>query len=141
VHIIGSELTAGQLYGVLKLRVDVFVVEQECAYAEVDGHDLLPGTHHLWIEDHDGVQSYLRLLTEPGHLRIGRLVTATRARGQGLAARLMADALEIVAGSDSVLDSQTYAQGFYEKFGYVAEGPEFVEDGIPHRTMWRRGAP
>jgi ElaA protein len=138
VHVIGSELTARQLYDVLQLRVDVFVVEQECPYPEVDGRDLLAGTHHLWVEDSSGVLSYLRILTEPGRLRIGRVATAAQARGRGLAAQLMKDALEIIGDTDSVLDAQTYAQGFYEKFGYVAEGPEFVEDGIPHRTMWRR---
>ena len=138
MHIIGSELTAAQLYDVLRLRVDVFVVEQECAYPELDGRDLLAGTHHLWIEEQGAIQSYLRLLTEPGRMRIGRVATAAQARGRALAAQLMKDALEIVGDTDSVLDAQTYAQGFYENFGYVAEGPEFVEDGIPHRTMWRR---
>jgi ElaA protein len=142
VHIIGTELTARQLHDILKLRVDVFVVEQQCAYPEVDGRDLLPGTHHLWIEAaaEPGIQAYLRILTEPDRLRIGRVVTAANARGRGLAAQLMKNALEIVGDADSVLDAQTYVQGFYEKFGYVAEGPEYVEDGIPHRTMWRREA-
>jgi ElaA protein len=142
VHIIGTELTAQQLHDILKLRVDVFVVEQQCAYPEIDGRDLLPGTHHLWIEDtrsaEPGIQAYLRILTEPDQLRIGRVVTAAAARGRGLAAHLMKNALEIVGDTDSVLDAQTYVQGFYEKFGYVAEGPEYVEDGIPHRTMCRR---
>jgi ElaA protein len=138
MHLIGTELTAQQLYDVLKLRVDVFVVEQECAYPELDGRDLLPGTHHLWIADEDGIQSYLRVLTEPGQFRIGRVVTAGQARGRGLAAQLMKEALELVGDADSVLEAQTYAQGFYERFGYVAEGPEYLEDGIPHRTMWRR---
>ncbi|MEV6283897.1 GNAT family N-acetyltransferase [Kribbella sp. NPDC051770] len=144
MHIIGTELTAPQLHALLKLRVDVFVVEQQCAYPEIDGRDLLPGTHHLWIEDEHSspaeptIQAYLRVLTEPTALRIGRVVTAPDARGRGLAAQLMKNALEIVGDADSVLDAQTYVEGFYAKFGYVAEGPEYVEDGIPHRTMWRR---
>ncbi|WP_350278737.1 GNAT family N-acetyltransferase [Kribbella sp. HUAS MG21] len=140
MHLTGTELTAQQLYDVLKLRVDVFVVEQECAYPELDGRDLLPGTHHLWVADESGIQSYLRVLTEPGQFRIGRVVTAAQARGRGLAAQLMKDALDVVGDADSVLEAQTYAQGFYERFGYVAEGTEYLEDGIPHRTMWRRRA-
>ncbi|MEU8227018.1 GNAT family N-acetyltransferase [Kribbella sp. NPDC048915] len=137
MHVLGTELTAQQLYDVLRLRVDVFVVEQECAYPELDGRDLLAGTHHLWIEEHGEIQSYLRVLTEPGRFRIGRVVTAPPARGRGLAAQLMKDALDIIGTTDSTLDAQTYARPFYEKFGYVPQGPEFLEDGIPHQTMNR----
>lgn len=140
MNVAGTELTAKQLYDILKLRVDVFVVEQDCPYPELDGRDLLPDTRHLWIGDEHGVRSYLRVLTEPGRLRIGRVVTAKEARGQGLAAQLMKEALGIVGDADSVLDAQTYAQGFYAKFGYRPEGDEFLEDGIPHITMWRRAA-
>lgn len=134
----GTELTARRLYGILRLRVDVFVVEQNCPYPELDGRDLLATTRHFWLGD---VDSSLRLMTEPdGTYRIGRVVTAKHARGQGLAATLMTAALASVGDADSVLDAQTYAQGFYAKFGYVAEGEEFDEDGIPHVTMWRRVA-
>jgi ElaA protein len=127
------------LYAVLRLRVDVFVVEQECPYPELDGRDLLPSTRHLWVDGPDGAGSYLRVLEEPaGARRIGRVVTARDARGQGLAAQLMQAALAHVGDADCVLDSQTYAKGFYLKFGFVPEGDEFLEDGIPHITMWRR---
>ncbi|GLY67110.1 GNAT family N-acetyltransferase [Amycolatopsis taiwanensis] len=135
----GNELTAQQLYGILRLRVDVFVVEQACPYPELDGRDLLATTHHFWLGD---VDSCLRVLAEPGGIyRVGRVATAKHARGQGLAAKLMTDALGVIGDRDSVLDAQTYARGFYEKFGYVAEGDEFDEDGIPHIRMWRRMAP
>ncbi|GAA4662102.1 GNAT family N-acetyltransferase [Amycolatopsis dongchuanensis] len=140
MNVAGTELTPSQLYDILHLRADVFVVEQDCPYLDIDGRDLLPDTRHLWLTDDRGISSYLRVLTEPGHYRIGRVVTARHARGQGLAARLMTEALEIVGDADSVLDAQTYAQGFYAKFGYVPEGDEFDEDGIMHITMWRRVA-
>lgn len=134
----GNELTAQQLYVILRLRVDVFVVEQNCPYPELDGRDLLATTRHFWLGD---VDSYLRVLAEPGGTwRVGRVVTAKHARGQGLAAKLMTEALSVIGDQDSVLDAQTYARGFYEKFGYVAEGDEFDEDGIPHIRMWRRPA-
>lgn len=135
----GNELTAHQLYAILRLRVDVFVVEQACPYPELDGRDLLATTRHFWLGD---VDSYLRVLAEPGGAhRVGRVVTAKQARGQGLAAKLMTEALSVIGDRDSVLDAQTYARGFYEKFGYRAEGDEFDEDGIPHIRMWRRMAP
>jgi ElaA protein len=140
VHdVTGDRLTPEQLYAVLRLRVDVFVVEQECPYPEIDGRDLLTSTRHLWLDGPDGVASYLRVLEESaGARRIGRVATARAARGQGLAAQLMKAALAHAGGVDCVLDSQTYAKGFYAKFGFVPEGDEFIEDGIPHITMWRR---
>ncbi|WP_431924177.1 GNAT family N-acetyltransferase [Amycolatopsis tucumanensis] len=138
----GPDLTTQQLYDILRLRVEVFVVEQTCPYPELDGRDLLPTTRHFWIDGPEGIESYLRVLDDgDGVQRIGRVVTAKHARGRGLAARLMTAALISVGDADSVLDAQTYARGFYEKFGYVAEGEEFDEDGIPHITMRRRLAP
>lgn len=135
----GDQVSAGDLYSVLQLRVDVFVVEQECPYPELDGRDLLPGTRHLWLNGESGVDSYLRVLEEPGGgFRIGRVVTAGSARGRGLAARLMTAALESISDAPAVLDAQTYAKGFYAKFGFEPTGEEFLEDGIPHVTM-RRG--
>jgi ElaA protein len=130
-HATGPDLTAAQLYAILRLRADVFVVEQECAYGDVDGRDLLPTTRHLWFETADGITS------DPGGVsRIGRVVTAASARGQGLAASLM-DAALAGATNEFVLDAQTYAQALYARFGFVPEGDEFLDDGIPHITMRR----
>ncbi|MGW3963815.1 GNAT family N-acetyltransferase [Amycolatopsis sp. NPDC005003] len=134
----GPELTAVQLHDILRLRVDVFVVEQKAAYPELDGRDLLPDTRHLWFEEDGSVLAYLRVLLDPGGIRrIGRVVTAAPARGAGLAARLM-DAALTVPG-EYVLDAQTYVQGFYARYGFVAEGTEYLDDdGIPHIRMRRR---
>jgi ElaA protein len=134
----GPELTAAQLHDILRLRVDVFVVEQKAAYPELDGRDLLPDTRHLWFEDDGSVLAYPRVLQDPGGVRrIGRVVTAANARGAGLAARLMDAALTTPA--EYVLDAQTYVQGFYARYGFVAEGSEYTDDdGIPHITMRRR---
>lgn len=133
----GPELTAAQLHDILRLRVDVFVVEQKAAYPELDGRDLLPDTRHLWFEGDSGVMSYLRVLLDPGGIRrIGRVVTAASARGQGLAARLMEAALTVPG--EYVLDAQTYVQDFYARYGFVAEGAEYTDDdGIPHIRMRR----
>ncbi len=134
----GDALTAEQLYALLTLRVDVFVVEQECPYGELDGRDLRPDTGHLWWPASGEPRAYLRLLREPGGgWRIGRVCTAKQARGRGLGARLMAAALERVGDAEVVLDAQTYAQEFYRRFGFEPDGEPFDEDGIEHVTMRR----
>jgi ElaA protein len=133
----GPELTAAQLHDILKLRVDVFVVEQKAAWPDIDGCDLLPNMRHLWFEQDTGVTAYLRVLRNPdGIRRIGRVVTAPASRGQGLAAQLLEAAL--VDPGEYVLDSQTSVQGLYARYGFVTEGSEYVEDdGIPHIRMRR----
>src|SRR5918997_6877331 len=88
-----AELTAAEVYGLCRLRVDVFVVEQQCPYPELDGRDLEPATEHLWFEA-DGVPvATLRVLDDGDEWAIGRVATAAGWRGLGLAARLMAEAL------------------------------------------------
>jgi ElaA protein len=143
-----GELSAGTLYRLLRLRVDVFVVEQRCPYPELDGRDAEPGTRHLWLAadptgDEDGAPlAYLRMLDEPdGTARIGRVCVAPAARGAGLAGRLMRAALDLLGTRPSVLDAQTYLTGFYASLGYERAGPEFVEDGIPHVPMTRVPGP
>ncbi len=133
----GPALTARDLHDLLKLRVDVFVVEQACAYPELDGRDLLPDTEHLWIADTDGPRVALRILADPEGRRIGRVVTRPDQRGLGLAGRLMEWAHDHVGSITTVLDGQSHLRAFYERLGYAVVGPEFVEDGIPHLPMRR----
>jgi ElaA protein len=133
-----TELAAPTLYALLRLRVDVFVVEQECPYPELDGRDIEPDTVHLWLAEDTRPAAYLRIVTDPdGTLRIGRVCTAATARGRGLAARLVARALVTVGERPCVLDAQSYLVDFYRGFGFQPNGPEFVEDGIPHVPMRR----
>jgi len=131
------ELDAVTLYKILELRVDVFVVEQQCAYAELDGRDLEPGARQVWVEAGGEVIATLRVLDDGGALRIGRVATAPSARSGGHAGRLMERALDLAGDRDVVLDAQSYLQGWYERFGFVRSGDEFVEDGIPHVPMRR----
>jgi ElaA protein len=135
-----AELTADELYVLLRLRVDVFVVEQHCPYPELDDRDREPGTEHVWTEDGAGPTAYLRTLRDPGALRIGRVCTRADARGAGTAARLVAHVLDRHPDVTAVLDAQTYLVPFYERFGFRVSGPEFVEDGIPHVPMRRAGS-
>jgi ElaA protein len=133
-----DELTARELHDLLRLRVDVFVVEQECAYPELDGRDTEPGTEHVWFADDAGPTAYLRVLAEPdGGVRIGRVVTRADVRGSGAAARLVADVLARHDGTPAALEAQSYLVGFYARFGFAPAGPEYVEDGIPHVPMRR----
>jgi ElaA protein len=131
------DLEIGTLYAILKLRSDVFVVEQQCAYAELDGRDNEPGTRHLWFSRDGDVRAYLRILDEGDAQRIGRVVTAQDARGAGLADRLLGAALTIIGNRPSVLDAQAYLVGFYARHGFRPAGPERLEDGIPHVPMLR----
>jgi ElaA protein len=137
-----ADLDAATLYAILQLRTDVFVVEQRCPYPELDGRDLEPGTRHLWLAPPERPReplAYLRVLAEAdGTARIGRVCVAPAGRGAGLAGDLMAEALADIGGSTTaVLDAQSYLVGFYRRLGFVEDGPEFVEDGIPHVPMIR----
>lgn len=132
----GDELTADELHAVLRLRLAVFVVEQECPYPELDGRDLLPSTRHLWISPAGMPVAYLRMLAEDGEaIRIGRVCTGAASRGSGLATRLMWTALEHAPHAEYVLDSQTRVRDFYARFGFTPVGEPFDEDGISHITM------
>ncbi|MBK0419760.1 GNAT family N-acetyltransferase [Leucobacter sp. CSA1] len=136
-------LDPATLYRLLRLREQVFVVEQECAYAELDGRDLEPDTVQLWIADESGgVVATLRILNddsiEAGLRRIGRVATAPEWRGRGIAAALMRAAMDECAGHPMVLDAQSHLAHWYARFGFEPDGAEFVEDGIPHTPM-RRG--
>lgn len=135
-----GDLDATTLYKILALRVEVFVVEQQCPYLELDGRDLEPGARQLWIEDAGDVLATLRVLDEEDALRIGRVATAAKARSAGYARRLMDRALELSGRRDVVLDAQSYLRGWYERFGFTVDGAEFIEDGIPHVPMRRAGS-
>jgi ElaA protein len=132
----GPDLTASELYAALRLRAEVFVVEQECVYLDPDGRDLAADTVHLWLTDsRHATVAYLRLLTEPeGGSRIGRVVTARSHRGERLAGRLLDVALE-EAPRPVVLAAQSHLVAVYERHGFVTDGAAYVEDGIPHTPM------
>lgn len=134
-----EELDARTAYLLWALRESVFVVEQTCAYQELDGRDLEPGTRHVWVEV-DGVPvGYLRVLDDGEHARIGRVLVQPSRRGAGLSAVLMHAALDVIGARASVLDAQTPLADWYAEFGYAQDGEPFVEDGIPHTPMRRPG--
>jgi predicted GNAT family N-acyltransferase len=136
-----AELTPFEVYGLCRLRVDVFVVEQECPYPELDGRDTEATTQHLWFEDDDGaILATIRVLDDGPTRAIGRVATAASARGQGLAARLMEEGIALCAGFPVTLGAQAYLEDWYGRFGFRVSGPGYVEDGIPHVPMRREPA-
>ncbi len=133
-----AELDPVTLYRILQLRTEVFVVEQNCVYADLDGRDLEPDARQLWVERDGAVLATLRLLTDPnGDARIGRVATAAAARGERLAGALMHHAVGLATGRSIVLAAQSYLEAWYAAFGFSRDGAEFVEDGIPHVPMRR----
>ncbi len=133
-----DELTLTELEEIYRLRVSVFVVEQNCPYQEIDGLD----SHaiHIMLRDKDGITAYCRVLdrTNPfGEVAIGRVIAVKRRLGYGTkVVRLgIETAIEYYNTDKIVLEAQTYARGLYEKCGFVQTSDVFLEDGIPHIMM------
>lgn len=134
------ELSAEELYAILKLRVDVFVVEQNCPYPELDNRD--QEAVHVWLEDADGILAYLRIMdrgVESEHVSLGRVVAARR--HEGLGSKILAEGIrvakDIFQTGTLYLEAQTYAIPFYESQGFQVVSEPFMEDGIPHVKMLR----
>ena len=139
-----SDLGLEQLYAILKLRSEVFVVEQRCAYLDPDGQDLDGDTCHLMGWDGDQLVAYLRLLdpeSQGGDVVIGRVLTAPAGRGKGLGHEMMEQALKQAEKRwpevPIYLSAQAHLQGYYGKYGFVVAGEEYLEDDIPHIGMRR----
>lgn len=135
-----SELSLDELYEVMRLRQEVFVVEQECPYLDADGLD--SDAMHLLGYDDDGLAAYARVLPQGARYPepcISRVVTAQRARRIGLGKLLMTECLwrceERYGNVHIRISAQAYLQIFYEEFGFSCTGKEYLEDGIPHKEM------
>ena len=132
------ELTLDELYRIMKLRVDVFVVEQKCPYAELDNLD--QAAMHVWLEDEGRIMAYLRVMdkgAESDCVSLGRVVSAKRrcGLGMGILQKEIQVAQEVYGAEAIYLEAQTYARGLYEKLGFRQISEEFILDGIPHIKM------
>ena len=132
------ELTTTELYEILKARVEIFVVEQNCIYQDLDDIDYQ--SLHIFYEDNGKVIAYLRAFekdSETGIVQMGRVLTLTH--GTGLGGKLLKEGLsqvkEKMNPSSIYIEAQCYATGFYEREGFVISSAEFLEDGIPHVEM------
>jgi len=135
-----NELNVMELYNILKVRTDVFVVEQECPYSECDGKDIK--SYHLYTKDGDDVIAYLRILP-PGlsyeESSIGRVLVRKDNRGKGLAKEMMKIAMNFIKEDLKEykirLSGQEYLINFYKDLGFQVVSDMYLEDGIPHVEM------
>ena len=138
-----DELSLNDLYEVLRLRQNVFVLEQASLYADIDGKDQT-ALHHLIRDGQDGaLLGAIRLFTEPqkNRARIGRVVIAKAGRGSGLGRLMMRAGIdkaeELVPGCTIHVSAQSYLEAFYGSLGFATVSEEYIEDGIPHVDMVR----
>ena len=140
-----AQLSTEELYSLLRLRCEVFVVEQQCAYQDIDGRD--PRADHLLAWDSDGgLSGCLRVFgpdSADGCARIGRIVTSPIHRKAGLGRWLVRQALDFVTGRYGdvpvKISAQVYLERFYAEFSFARSSPDYLEDGIPHCDMLRLG--
>lgn len=138
------ELTSHQLYAIMALRQEVFIVEQNCPYLDADGKDL-KGWHLMGYDDDSKLMAYARLLPKgvsyDNFVSIGRIATSPSVRGTGVGQSLMKAALDnmelLFPGESIKISAQSYLRNFYESFGFVVSGEEYLEDDIPHLPMVR----
>ena len=133
-----NELTNEELFEIYKLRVSVFVVEQNCAYQEVDDADKV--AYHIYFRDEDGIEGYLRVLPQGitfEDASIGRVIAVKRRCGIG--SRILSEGIRVAkekfGAMRITIEAQVYARELYEKAGFVQNSDEFLEDGIPHIRM------
>jgi ElaA protein len=137
-----NQLTINELYDIMALRQEVFAVEQNCPYLDADGKDL--GGWHLMGKNKEGkLLAYTRILPKgvsyPEYASIGRVVSSPSVRGQGLGKILMTETLKwmqkLLPNEPIKIGAQSYLVKFYESFGFVSTGEEYLEDDIPHTAM------
>ena len=133
-----SELSMNELYDIYKLRVAVFVVEQNCPYQEVDDADKV--SYHIWLKDEDGIQAYARVLPQGAtfpDVSIGRVIAVKRRCGIG--SQIVSAAIDVAKekfnANRITIAAQVYARALYEQAGFRQTSEEFLEDGLPHIQM------
>ena len=137
-----NELTVDELYALLRVRSEVFVVEQDCVYQDMDGDD--KEAIHVWITEGEKLVALARVCPAGVHLptiSIGRVITTVRGKGYGK--QVMLAAIDVAVehfGATSIdIEAQEYAKGFYEGVGFKQTSNTFMLDGIPHIKMtWER---
>ena len=133
-----SDLGLEELYGILRVRSEVFVTGQKCLYVDPDGKD--PDSVQVFASEGERIIGCLRIYQkEPGVLQIGRVAVIESQRGRGIGMQMMRQAISYVRDNLTdekiYLEAQTYAIGFYEKLGFKVISDEFLDEGIPHKGM------
>jgi ElaA protein len=135
-----NELTCEEVYIILQLRTEVFVVEQECAYQDLDGKD--KNSYHLYLEDNEEIIAYLRIL-EKGisfdEISIGRVLVKKDYRGKGISRDMMLKAINFIKEdlkeTEIKISAQVYLVNFYGSLGFKETSKIYLEDNIPHIDM------
>ena len=133
-----KELTTTELYEILRCRSEVFVVEQNCVYQDVDNVDY--HSTHVFMKNDGKIIAYLRVV-DPGvkfeGASIGHVLTMKEARGKGLARPMMKEAIKLAKKLSPVVDimAESYLREFYKTLGFKETSEEFMLDGIPHQYM------
>jgi len=138
-----NQLTTDELYDFLKLRIDVFVVEQTCYYSDLDDLDRHPDTIHLFSYHNEQISSYLRILpagtSYDEYISIGRVIVDDKQRGSGLGHELISEALKQCVlqfpNKTVKISAQEHLEHFYNKHGFNRVTKMYLEDGIPHIGM------
>lgn len=130
-----DQLTTKEIFHIYKLRVDTFVVEQQCPYHEIDDIDLI--AHHIYLQQNTNILAYCRLYQQNNAYHIGRVIAATKHSGYGtlIMKTAIKFASNILQAQSINIEAQTYAQQFYEKLGFITTSETFDEDGIQHIKM------
>lgn len=138
-----DEFTVPELYAVLKARIDVFVIEQNCPYPDLDNYD--QKAVHIWAEENGNVLAYCRIFNKGikyDETSIGRVLTTELARGKSLGKLLIKYAVETIEHrfhtSEIRISAQDYLLKFYGDFGFEDTGKKYLEDDIPHTEMIRK---
>ena len=134
-----AELSTSEVENIFSLRSEVFVVEQDCIYQDIDGKDR-KAKHVLGKKEND-IVAYARIFKPGDYFKeasFGRAVVKKTERGKGVGDELVINCLENITEEEIKISAQSYLKGFYGKHGFKAEGKEYLEDGIPHTAMFIR---
>ena len=133
-----EELSCEELYEIIKVRIAVFSLEQNCLYQDLDDKD--KSAYHVYIKENGEIKAYLRVLDSGvafEEVAIGRVLTTER--GKEFGNRILEEGIRVAKekmNADAIkIEAQSYAKGYYEKFGFRQITDEFLEDGIPHIGM------
>ena len=136
------ELSTDEIYNILKLRSEVFVVEQNCVYQDIDEKD--QKATHLFIEKNNEIIAYTRIFKKGDYYEenpsIGRVVVSKKERGKKLGKEIMLNSIKFIKkeleGRKIELSAQKYLDKFYKDLDFYSEGEDYLEDGIPHQRMF-----
>lgn len=135
-----QELELKEIYKILKMRNEVFIVEQQCAYQDCDGKD--ENSYHLYLEEDNIIISYLRILKRGvsyDEVSIGRVLVNKNHRGKGISREMMLKAIRFIEEelneTEIRIQAQAYLVNFYRSFGFKEVSAEYLEDNIPHIDM------